>query len=159
MEEQTVPSVFDELANDKSYFEYATTGQRFINFIIDVLVCYAIRILVFMTIAFLMAWAGSSTEDITSLFTNTWFTYLVGIVLYIIIYTVIEGLTKGRTLGKLITRTIAVKQDFTPIGWNEAFKRTLCRLIPFDAISALGGNPWHDSITKTTVIKSNIMHV
>ncbi|MFI5196603.1 MAG: hypothetical protein ACHQD8_05900, partial [Chitinophagales bacterium] len=71
----------------------------------------------------------------------------------IIIYTIIEGITKGRSLGKLITGTVAVKEDLTKITWNEAVIRSTGRLVPFEAFSALGGVPWHDKWSKTIVIK------
>jgi uncharacterized RDD family membrane protein YckC len=74
-------------------------------------------------------------------------------VLFILYYGLLEGISKGKTLGKLITGTRAVREDGTPISFGDAFKRTLCRIIPFEPFSAFGYKPWHDSITNTIVIK------
>ena len=39
------------------------------------------------------------------------------------------------------------------LDWEDAFMRSLCRLIPFDPLSAFAGHPWHDELSKTKVIK------
>lgn len=37
--------------------------------------------------------------------------------------------------------------------FSVIFKRTLCRLIPFDGFSFLGSRGWHDSISDTYVVE------
>jgi uncharacterized RDD family membrane protein YckC len=64
-----------------------------------------------------------------------------------------EGSAKGKTLGKLITGTRALKMDGGNLTWKVAFMRSLCRIVPFEAFSAFGGNPWHDRWTDTIVVK------
>jgi uncharacterized RDD family membrane protein YckC len=64
-----------------------------------------------------------------------------------------EGFSKGRSLGKMVTSTTAVKRDLTPINWKDASVRSLIRLIPIEPLSGLEGSPWHDSLSKTIVIK------
>ena len=60
----------------------------------------------------------------------------------------------GRTLGKLITGTIVVNENGKKPDFGTVFKRSLCRLIPFNAISFLfnPGLGWHDSISDTYVV-------
>ena len=81
--------------------------------------------------------------------------YLCAIVIIVGYYTVFEATTKGRTLGKFITGTQAVREDGSNITWKDAFIRSLCRLVPFEPFSTFGVLPWHDSWSKTIVIKKS----
>jgi uncharacterized RDD family membrane protein YckC len=147
-------SVFDEMAQYKP-LPYASQGQRFANYLIDLVFFYLLLVLFGLFLALLQAITGSEVlyelimEESDSVLLN----YLVTIITWLIAYTGMEGITRGRSLGKLITRTKAVNEDGSRISFGTAFKRSLCRLIPFEPFSALGGTPWHDRITKTTVIK------
>ena len=152
MEENTVPSFFDEAA-EYPQIEYATTGNRFLNFVIDSIVCYVVNFTILFTFAVGLAMAGKTADDIQQMLSNKVLSYSLGIGTYLLLYTVIEGATKGRSIGKLFTGTVAVQNNLEPITWEKAFTRTLCRLIPFEPVSGLGNAPWHDSITGTCVIK------
>jgi uncharacterized RDD family membrane protein YckC len=79
--------------------------------------------------------------------------FKLAFVVIFIYYLLFEGLTKGRTIGKLATRTIAITQNGTPFTFKDAFLRTLCRFIPFEIISGFLYMPWHDSLTKTVVVR------
>jgi uncharacterized RDD family membrane protein YckC len=69
-------------------------------------------------------------------------------------YTFCEKVFKGYTLGKLITGSRAISADGSELTFKQAILRSLSRMVPFEPFSALGANPWHDSWTKTVVIKS-----
>ena len=153
MEENNVSSIFDELAVEQPFFEYATTGQRFANFIIDVTIYYAFNVIVAYILAYSMVISGKDPEEIRALFKNTLFVYTLALANYFVIYSFVESVSKGRSLGKLITRTKVVTNDLQPIGWKEGMIRTLCRMIPFEPFSMLNGVAWHDSMSKTIVIK------
>ncbi len=71
---------------------------------------------------------------------------------YVIIMFLIEFMTKGRSLGKLITGTKVVMIDGSAPTTKNYFYRNLCRIIPFDTLTFLGENGWHDKISKTTVV-------
>ena len=127
---------------------YATKGQRFANYFIDRILAYGFAILVAATLGAVIGLSGGTGEGVFE-----------GLPLYILMYgsylayyTLIEGLTKGRSVGKLITRTQAVTFDGQPITFKLALLRSLCRIVPFEAISGLGSVPWHDRWTETTVI-------
>ena len=81
------------------------------------------------------------------------FAYLIWIVNTLLYYTICEKGFKGYTLGKLITGTRAVRDDSNELTFKDAFLRSLCRLVPFEWLSGFG-YPWHDSWTKTMVIRS-----
>jgi uncharacterized RDD family membrane protein YckC len=126
-------------------------GIRFANFIIDVIVYYA------LTFAVGMVWAviaySNTAYGVSSPTMGLGITYLIAYSVLIIYYTLIEGVSKGRSLGKLATSTIVVKEDGSAITFKDALLRSLCRIIPFEPFSAFGYRPWHDTITKTMVIK------
>jgi len=75
--------------------------------------------------------------------------------LYGIFMGTIEALFRGKTLGKLVTGTRAVNWDGSPLSPGKAFLRGLCRMVPFEPLSALDKPPfpWHDRWTKTCVIE------
>jgi uncharacterized RDD family membrane protein YckC len=81
--------------------------------------------------------------------------YLLGFIILLIYYVPQEAFS-GRTLGKMITGTKAVNEDGSKLTFGKVLGRTLCRFIPFEAFSFLGGQNkpkgWHDRIPKTKVI-------
>ncbi|HJS20825.1 MAG TPA: RDD family protein, partial [Anaerolineales bacterium] len=81
--------------------------------------------------------------------------YGFGIVVIVLYYTLQEAFW-GRTLGKAIAGTKVMKVDGSPISFGQALVRSICRFIPFEALSFLGGHGhpvgWHDKIAKTKVV-------
>ncbi len=146
-------SVFDDIEKEKPFFEYATIGQRFLNGLIDMVIFFLFYIIVITLIEILFKIAGKNTEAVNDLLSDWYFFYSLLFLIYVFYYTVLEGFTKGLTVGKTITKTICVKTDLSPIGWYEAFQRSVLRIIPMEAFTALGGFPWHDKWSKTMVIK------
>ncbi len=65
----------------------------------------------------------------------------------------------GRTLGKMMTGSIVITEYGLKPDFMVIFKRTLCRFIPFDALSFLGesGRMWHDSLSRTYVVEKNVL--
>lgn len=125
--------------------ELASSGQRFGNYLLDIILIY-IGAFVLGFVLYLIG-LGDALDRIN----NT----LFGVIFMILYYVPQEALF-GWSLGKLITGTRVVKEDGTPITFGQALGRSLCRFIPFEAFSFLGGNGkpvgWHDSISKTRVI-------
>lgn len=151
------PGLFDDYI-DKPLIE-ATTGQRFVNFLIDnVVMRYGLS---FLTGAVVGAILGILFPDYMTEVVNEGegsSLILLGIAIvlfnYFLYYTICEKVFKGYTLGKLITGTRAIREDGGELTFKDALLRTLSRMVPFEPFSALGGRPWHDSWTKTTVVKA-----
>ena len=150
------PDIFD---NHAEYVE-ASVGARFLNFLIDNLLMrfvlsYATSYLVVLILASI---APDFIDKLTYSDGFNWtlffFALIVGHVNYILYYTVCETAFKGYTLGKLITGTRAIREDNQPLTFRDALLRSLTRLVPTEPFSAFNGNPWHDTWTKTRVIKS-----
>lgn len=81
---------------------------------------------------------------------------LLGIL--VLLYYVPQEAASGRTLGKLLARTKAVRDDGSPLSFGRAVVRSVCRLIPFEALSVFGGHGrprmWHDSLAGTVVVST-----
>jgi len=75
-------------------------------------------------------------------------------VIWYLVYLLLEGAAGGRTIGKMITGSKTIKNDGGNLYWNDALLRSLSRIVPFEAISAFGANPWHDTRTQTKVEKN-----
>ena len=149
--ETPIPANDNLLSGVDVDFEYASTGQRFLNFLIDYLFIIIIPAFILGFMIALMHRADVYSQDDASTFGLGW--NLAFILLYVAYYTFCEFLFKGRTLGKLITGTRAVRTDNQPLTFSNALLRSLSRLVPFEIFSGFG-TPWHDSWTGTMVIKA-----
>ena len=129
----------------------ASRGQRFANYLIDLVVFYIIAILIFAVLA-ATGVTGDLFKDETSA-TNL-LDRILTMILLGILWGTTEALFKGKTLGKMITRTRAVNEDGSSITPKTAFARGFSRVVPFEAFSALSdpSYPWHDKWTNTYVI-------
>jgi len=141
------------------YFQYfhATQEQRFLNFITDNILMrltltyasgYVVgRVLQVIAPEFLYKLIDDDSK--VRLYTLS---YMIIIVNYLVYYTLCEKLLRGQTLGKLITGTKSLRTDGEELTFKDALLRSLCRLVPFEVFSGFGV-PWHDSWTKTIVVK------
>jgi uncharacterized RDD family membrane protein YckC len=120
---------------------------RFFNFLIDRVVIAGMSFVV----GVLGAIFFGATEETFSGFANIAVSYG----LTFIYYTFMEGVT-GTTLGKLVTGTKIIGEDGLRPSFGKMLQRSLCRLIPFEPLSYLASDArgWHDTITKTWVVKS-----
>ena len=135
----------------------ASQGQRLANYFIDL----AFRYLILFVIAIILAFIGEATGNygITDWLENisTVQDYLISFTTAILYYLIMESLL-SKSLGKYITKTMVVMEDGTKPDFQTIFKRTFCRLIPFDGLSFLGTPPrgWHDTISNTCVVKKDL---
>jgi uncharacterized RDD family membrane protein YckC len=157
MDYQDQTDLLQDEQNELGYVDPANKGLRFANYFIDQLVLIVIFNIVVVIWTVIATASGGitpekylSSDDIMVLLGRR---ILISAVLTIIYYTISETVMNGRTIGKLATGTIAITQDGTPFTFKHALVRSLCRIIPFEAFSALGYMPWHDSVSKTAVVK------
>lgn len=132
----------------------APKSLRFAHLIIDYLASMAfvfvlLFILVFIATIFgdtsLLAWTSSESISVN----------IVCILLVLLYYFGFEAIT-SRTLGKFITGCIVVTEDGEKPTTSDILSRTFCRIIPFEIFSFLGEVGWHDSISRTRVVKKHI---
>lgn len=134
----------------------ASHGQRFLNYIIDVVIIYAIIFGLSFVIAIIatLLEADSFLEKLQSL--NGLEEYLVYFLIMIPYFTLMESIF-SKSIGKFITKTMVVLEDGSKPESGIILRRTLCRIIPFDGLSFLGSpsRGWHDSITETYVVRKD----
>lgn len=131
----------------------ASTGVRFANYIIDVIFIYLIIFLLTAILSIITVFFDSyefvdwiqTMSDLEG--------YLVFIMIMLTYFITFETLT-SRSLAKYITGTIVVMEGGSKPDLTVITKRSLSRLIPFDALSffASDARGWHDSISDTYVV-------
>lgn len=129
----------------------ASQGQRFLNYVLDNIVIYAIIIILMFLTAMICTIFGFNTIIgwIDKLSDLQW--YLLYFSTMIGYYVLFEYFF-SRTVAKFITSTIVVIEDGSKPTIGTVFKRTLCRIIPFDPLSFFGGRGWHDTIPDVFVM-------
>lgn len=136
---------------------YASKGNRFVNYIIDRIVFYVLALGFFFLIGVILVFIGGAVEEIAYEMQNInpLLDRIMTMILFSFFYFFSEVLLKGRTVGKYVTKTIVVDENGNIPHYTTILKRSLCRLIPFNAFSFLGHNSrgWHDSISGTYVVE------
>jgi uncharacterized RDD family membrane protein YckC len=136
---------------------FASLSQRFLNLLIDTVMQL---ILFFIVLVFIAANAQASGDMtfISNFETNTILQYSITICIALFYYNVFE-IFSARTVGKWITQTIVVDENGEKPNSETILVRSLCRLIPFNALSFLGisGRGWHDTISKTYVVNKKLL--
>jgi uncharacterized RDD family membrane protein YckC len=133
----------------------ASKSQRFLNFIIDVLIVYIIEITIATTIIII----GDLTNSYVAL---NWVkslspmeSFFFGLIILFLYY----GLTEmyfSRTFGKYFTKTLVVKHDGSKPNMKSIIIRTISRLIPLEPFSFLTAvRGWHDALSVTYVVKKH----
>jgi len=132
----------------------ASQGQRLSNFIIDFVIQYIIWVGVGTTISLF-------ADVANSFFLKTWISDLsmvekgLSFAVITAFYYYLTELYFSRSIAKFLTQTFVIMKDGSKPNYKTILKRTLCRLIPFEAFSFLGGTAggWHDSMSETFVVK------
>jgi len=136
----------------EAHLVQASHGKRFANYIIDVIVFFLFSFILGFVYYSIFPDAVDLAES-DNLIDNL-LDRILWAVIMAIFFGLSETLMKGRTVGKYLTGTKAVNLDGTPISTRTAFTRGFCRIVPFEALSALSSPcfPWHDKWSKTYVI-------
>jgi uncharacterized RDD family membrane protein YckC len=153
---ETATDLSAELESLAGQYSYASKGQRFVNLLIDSIAIFLVMLTI-QVIRYLIGGIPTGSDDSShDQNMTTLIFYLVWFGSSFLYYVVMEGLCRGRTVGKFCTRTKVVHFDTEqPIGIGKAMARSLCRYVPFEALSGFA-TPWHDSWTQTTVVKINV---
>ena len=131
----------------------ALKGARFLNYIIDLIfyiIVYTLFITAIQVIEELIFDDYYITDFINSM--PAIFDRISPYLLYFLVNFIFEKYTNGRSIGKIITGSKVVMIDGSEPTTKDYLIRNLCRVIPFDALTFLGSNGWHDKISKTTVV-------
>ena len=149
-DDNILDDIFDKLPHKD---DLAETHLRFWNFVIDSFVVYVLVGVIVLGLFFLGINFPPTYTDIATPTTRMW-DYIIMGTMAIIYYTASEFFFNGKTLGKLLTRTRAVTLDNQPMDFATTLKRSIFRVVPFEAFSFLGSMPsgWHDRWSDTKVI-------
>ncbi len=140
-----------EAIRNQLYNQEADKGKRFINNLLDGLFSYLFMFLIAIVIGIFVG--VFSPESVGAFEDNMGFEYFLIIFSTITYYIVFEA-TTGRTLGKMITKTKVVDENGNKPDFSTILVRTLCRFVPFNALSFLfNDRGWHDTWSKTRVVE------
>lgn len=140
----------------------ASNGSRFLNNFIDSLITYVFSlVLQYYIFPFIIGILYSSELNDFGIWyynLNEWYWLGIGMVITLGYYLLTEGLL-GRSVAKFITGTIVIDNTGMKPTFKAIFKRTLCRFIPFEALSFLGntGKGWHDTLSETYVVDKKLL--
>lgn len=128
----------------------ASQGIRFLNYLIDLALFY----ILIMAFFFIWALISSNPDDLIDDLENAnpFLDQIITMICYALYMMITEIILKGRSLGKLITGTRVVTIDGNQPTTNDLFTRNISRAVPFDQLSFLGNNGWHDKWSDTRVI-------
>lgn len=132
-------------------YNKASSLTRLANYFLDLIILYAVNYLLSILAYFLY--------EVTSV--EFFYLYCNGNILwqlfignfnYFLYYFLMENNLNGRTVAKYITGTQVISTDGTKPTTQQIIYRSLSRIVPFDGLSFLGVNGWHDSWSETRVI-------
>lgn len=127
-------------------FNFASNWQRLFHLLIDTCLC----ILIFSGLIFI--YDNEFVGNLESVIGERGLIYIFLITFRLIYYPFFEILL-GATPAKLLTETRVITQDGNKAPAGTIVLRTLCRFIPFEPFSFFGAGGWHDTITKTEVVR------
>ncbi|MFE3867278.1 RDD family protein [Flavobacterium sp. LS2P90] len=134
----------------------ASKGERFLNFIIDLLIIYIIAVCIVATINIIgnvtNSYGASNWVKSLSLIENLFF----GLIILFFYYAFTE-MYFSRTFAKYFTKTMVVRVDGSKPNTKNFMIRTVSRLNPIDPFSFLGKTErgLHDTLSATYVVKKH----
>lgn len=139
----------------------ASSGKRLTNYIADKIISYLLVVVLVIIFGLILEFftESGSNEFIAKLDEiNPIVDRLITLILTLPYFIIMEMMT-GKTFGKMITGTIVVDRYGNQPKNSDIIKRSLSRLIPFDALSFLGTIPrgWHDTLSDTYVVEEKAL--
>jgi len=124
---------------------------RLANSLLDFIALAVVNLILYVIFTFLY---NTTSIELFFLLNHGGFLWdmAVGIVVSFTYHFLAESLSDGKTFGKIITSTKVISIDGIKPSTKQYFLRSLVRQVPFDFLSFLGYNGWHDSWSDTRVI-------
>ncbi|MBG6060292.1 putative RDD family membrane protein YckC [Flavobacterium sp. CG_9.1] len=134
----------------------ASKGQRFLNFIIDLLVVYMFTVGIGAAVNII----GELTENYSLaewIISLTLIENILFMLVVLFFYYLIMELYFSRTFGKYFTKTMVVKHNGSKPNVKSIVIRTLVRMVLIEAFSFLSDNArgWHDTLSVTYVVNKH----
>lgn len=133
--------------------EVVGMGTRFINYLLDLFFLIIFNFILGIILGVILAIVAPEKLELLSE-GNALLEYAFGFATGMFYFTILESST-GKTFAKMITKTRVVTEYMQTPNFSTLFVRSLCRFIPFEPFSFLAtdGIGWHDTLSKTRVIK------
>ncbi|WP_051349407.1 RDD family protein [Chryseobacterium gregarium] len=128
----------------------ASSGKRLANFFLDRIFIQIIFYVIVFIIAF--AYAVFYGRELNTDDTAVSFVFIGIYVLLSFFYFFGMEYFTGKTFAKFITATEVISIDGNKPTSKQIAVRTISRAVPFDQLSFLGNNGWHDNWSDTRVI-------
>jgi phage shock protein PspC (stress-responsive transcriptional regulator)/uncharacterized RDD family membrane protein YckC len=138
---------------------FASTGKRFLNWLMDHLIMLGLTYALFFVLAILGLFPDSLRIFIEK--SGKAADYIIGIPVFFFYYFIFESIYQ-RTPAKFITRTKVLDIEGKKPKRAQIAKRTLSRFVPFEPFSGFGAVKWygwHDNWSNTMVVDSNYPEV
>lgn len=135
----------------------ASKGARFVNSLLDgIFLQIAYYAIVFIFGVFSLLTTNGETIDSEAIENDAAINFYFLLVYFLLHfgYFILMEYYLGKTLGKYITGTSVISIDGNRPTIGQIVGRTFSRLVPFEALSFLGENGWHDSWSDTRVINT-----
>lgn len=128
--------------------------QRFFHWLIDVAIMSLVLIPFVITLTYWMMDFGffRESEALMMFFRSRVSLYFIVFIFFFIYYPVSE-IVFGASPAKFLTESRVISSKAESPNSSTIFLRTLCRNIPFDAVSFFWKRGWHDSLSETYVVK------
>lgn len=128
--------------------------QRFFHWIVDVTVMSLIFIPIIIALGYSLMKSDflMKNEALAMFLESRWALYFL-VIFFIFIYYPLSEILFGSTPAKFLTESRVVNSKAESPNSSTIFLRTLCRNIPFDALSFFSKRGWHDSLSETYVVK------
>lgn len=124
--------------------------ERFLHWFFDTVIIVS---LLFNVFELIYNYQKHHSGEIIPVWLNNKFGLLLLIVIIRFIYYPLFEKIFGGTPGKFLTNSTVINPKSEKISTENALERTLYRHIPFEIFSFLGRKGWHDSLSKTYVVK------
>ena len=124
----------------------ASKWRRFSTLLLDYIGFYILAMIVGVLLGVLFGSRASAFFDGA-------LAYLFGVAIASAYYLFFEGLW-SRTPGKMILGTIVTDMKGQPPTFGAIVKRTLARIVPFEAFTFFGERGFHDKASRTRVVRT-----
>lgn len=129
-----------------------TPGVRFGYYLLDIIFYYIISFIIVYLTAFISLLINPNNYTLISFIRE--YETIISLFIFFTYYVSTEYFFGG-TFGKLICGYVVINQYANKMSFGTSLLRTLCRYVPLEAFSAFGERAWHDTWSKTYVVKRN----
>lgn len=127
-----------------------TPTVRLGYFLLDIVFFYMIQFILLFIGGIVYILITKDTDSLISISEN--YGGLIAFSIFFSYYAITES-ALGGTFGKLICGYVVIDEYAGKVSFGKSLLRTIIRYVPFEAFSCIGERGWHDTWSKTYVVK------